>query len=250
MTTATRRRPMTDIRPAITGATIIGNPNRGPIRFRRERWAAESEARVPGTDRPLWTYTRIEQPGTPWVVAYGPTGQETFDGSLTSARRWTATPGAVPYLRHQAATVVAAGGRSDAIVMHRVNGTLRRVAEDPLAVAERLAAAQRHVAIIDGLMLPAGGDNEPEARCVCAGYLAWRAARWIHVDACADCWARGDGWTTDPLPCHDPFGGHAVCATPEPEQCEHYRCIAAGSLTAWPCGADREQCCGCCHGEG
>ncbi len=239
---------MTEILPAHRAGTFLGNPNRGPVRVQTQVWGAESVARVPGTDRPLWTYTRLEQPGTPWVTTYGPTGQDTYDGSLPAARRWTATPGAVAYLRHEAASVVAAGGRSSAIAMTRVAGGLRRVAEDPLVVAERLAAAQRHVAIIDGLMLPAGGLNEPEARCVCAGFLAWRG-RWVHVDACVECWHRGDGWTDGPLPCSDPFGGHAVCAEPEPEQCDHYRCIAPGSLTVWPCGADREQCCGCCHGE-
>ncbi len=110
------------------------------------------------------------------------------------------------------------------------------------------ATAPHPVAAFDDLMLPAGWPNNPEAACGCGGLLAWRGGRWVHVDACPECWTRIAGWTGQPCP--NP-AGHTVCTRPTPEPCEHHhRGIAVdSSLIPYPCAAERENCCGCCHGE-
>lgn len=236
---------MTPIHPPTRGTTIIGDPTRGTARGEEQDWDAESQARTPGTDRPLWTYERVDRPGTPWVVIYGPTGQEEPVTSLPAGRRWTAGPDAVEELWARAGQVITDRGRTAAVVLRRVGGLLRPVEEDPAVCATRVAAARRCFAIHAGRMLPAGGIT-PEAVCPCGGHLAWRTAGWVHVDACADCWTPRTGWVDGPCPRPEP---HPVCDVPEPERCGHHRCPAPASLTQHPCGADRENCCGCCHGE-
>ncbi len=147
---------------------------------RQEIWYAESAATIPGTDRPLWTYERQEEPGTPWIVTYSPTGQVEDFGSLRDARRWTGSPAAVEYLRQEAVR------RCDATQLARIQ-----------------------VAILNGQVLPAGVD--PDSRCVCGGYLATRNGRWVHVNACPDCWTPPGRWGT----CPTRWVGHLVCRDPE-----------------------------------
>lgn len=147
MTARRRPRAMTRTEPVAGVSVFIGAPD--PARTRREQCSTVSVARIPGTDAPLWTYHRIEGTGTPWIVTYQPTGQREQVSSLSKARRWTATPEAVRYLRDRAARVVADDGRSPGVVI--VDGAGRVVPENPEVCAARVAEAERVLAIHDAL---------------------------------------------------------------------------------------------------
>lgn len=81
-------------------------PARTPVRItsrypafrsgRLEIWSAES------TDG-VWTYERVEDVGTPWIVTYKPTGLDVWLSSLPKARAFTARPDAVEVLERIAA---------------------------------------------------------------------------------------------------------------------------------------------------
>lgn len=65
------------------------NPRTG----RREIWDAVSADGI-------WTYVRLELPGTPWEVTHVPTGRSYWIGSLPQARAKTASGQALAYLDH------------------------------------------------------------------------------------------------------------------------------------------------------
>lgn len=58
----------------------------------REIWEARS---IDGT----WTYERLEEEGTPWLVLHTPTGYMDYFASLSKARRWTASDGAMACMK-------------------------------------------------------------------------------------------------------------------------------------------------------
>jgi hypothetical protein len=88
----TRRRytedQLTPVRRQLTGTyRRQGDPGRGA---RRECWEAHS---LDG----IWSYHRLEEPGTPWVIRHEPTGYATvfeLATTLDDARHDTAGPGA------------------------------------------------------------------------------------------------------------------------------------------------------------
>lgn len=61
------------------------------LRGQMQTWAAES------TDG-VWTYQRLDIPGTPWEVTHKPTGRSYWIGSLPKARAATASGAALAYL--------------------------------------------------------------------------------------------------------------------------------------------------------
>lgn len=68
---------------------------------RLEAWAAESVERD-DQDRPVWTYTRTEEAGTPWSAAHVscPRGSALY-GSLRDARAATASGRALAVIEEQ-----------------------------------------------------------------------------------------------------------------------------------------------------
>lgn len=58
---------------------------------RMQTWAAESKDGI-------WTYIRLDIPGTPWEVKHIPTGRSYWVGSLPEARANTASGRALAYL--------------------------------------------------------------------------------------------------------------------------------------------------------
>jgi hypothetical protein len=221
-------------------ASTTTRPHLTPITLIRHGGQAREAT---STDN-LWHY-RFEEDisGTPWFVDYTPTGQQTGFGSLRAARVWTGQPTAVEFFREQAADVVRNWGRTGAI---RIDALHRLVPEDPAECAERTARAYCHLAILDGTMAPAGRTSPDTVCATCGGYLTADGARWVHLDACPECWARPATWTQ---PCHDGSATHLVCSDPAPTVCDHPSCDRTQDLQAWPCTANRAACCGCCHGE-
>jgi hypothetical protein len=204
----------------------------------------------------LWTYTRADGvAGTPWEVVYVPTGQVVTFGALPKARRWTAHDGgefALANLRHGAQLVIDRRGDAGTILGFNPGTPESQKAEarrrEAERCAERLAAALRCRAILDGLML--AGD--PDARCTgeaCGGYLtaslAGNAAAWVHADACREC-------------AHQPIekrrecpelGRHVPCGDADPVLCDHMGCTlpAAAPEVVGDCPRGRDACCGCCE---
>jgi hypothetical protein len=67
---------------------VVRWPN---LRGQMEIWEAVSADDV-------WTYQRLEIPGTPWEVTHVPTGRSYWVGSLPKARAATASGHALAYL--------------------------------------------------------------------------------------------------------------------------------------------------------
>lgn len=128
---AGRTRVLTPLGKVFYGRTILTRSGK----TRREKWAAVSACGQ-------WYYERLEEIGTPWVVTFMPTGQEERFGSLPKARRWTASPDAVPALRRDAQRVIDAGG------VNRGRVWPPQTEQECEVEAE---AARRIVEIIDGL---------------------------------------------------------------------------------------------------
>lgn len=204
----------------------------------------------------LWTYQRVDGvAGTPWEVTYLPTGQACEHGNLTKARLWTAHDEgrfALANLRHGAQLVIDRAG-DEGTVLSFTPGTpewqkTEARNREAQRCAERLAAALRCRAILDGLV--AAGD--PDARCTgehCGGYLtatfAGNAAAWVHADACREC---ADQPIEKRRQCHE-LGRHVPCGDPDPVLCDHLWCTlpAAAPEVVGDCPRGRDACCGCCE---
>jgi hypothetical protein len=74
---------------------------------------------------------------------------------------------------------------------------------------------------------------------VCAGLLAYQHGRWVHVDACKNCYTTpGQGCLT--------LLDHAGCPDPEPLGCRHHTCTEPADIDL-PCtNGGTGECCGCC----
>lgn len=195
----------------------------------------------------LWVYERTETATTPWHVTYLPTGQTSIFTTLTEARRWTASPHALPQLRAQARDVISRGGRQPGThtLTFGPGGLPQRAADNEKAIAERLAHAMRWAAILDGTLV----DAEPDARChragplaVCGGYLAHTSSGWVHVDACNECIGLMSDETRK---CHN-LTAHQACGDPDPVQCDHRHCGQVANLTPELCPRDNPACCDAC----
>ena len=203
MTTTTARQPITPITdiermPALPSGRL-------------EVWSATSRDRQ-------WLYQRLEEVGTPWLVIHVPTGLTEYNSNLVAARRWTAKPSSVDWLRMSALEI-----------LDQSENTIRRT------------MARRALLLLDGQLLPA--TTEVEALCECGGYLARADGRiWMHVDTCPEQVDEPD------QPCPDGRYKHKTCPKPAPVQCEHPQCVRDNDLTAWPCDRGHKACCGCCHG--
>lgn len=206
----------------------------------------------------LWSYVRVDgEAGTPWAVTYLPTGQTATFPSLPKARRWTAHQDgqfALDNLRAAALLVIDRQGGQGTILCFNP-GTSEHVkaaarAREAEACAERVGAARRALAVLDGLLLP----DDPDTRCTgeaCGGYLtalvAGDAAAWAHADACGECVdepieKRRECWQAH---------RHAPCGDADPVLCEHSGCTVP-TLPDLPggCSRGRDACCGCCdHDE-
>lgn len=186
---------------------------------------------------------------TRWRAVYHPTGQDMFFASLHGAREWAANPLSLGTFRDAARRLINAAGRLPGFGPTTVAGELHRV--------DRLNRARCVLAILDGNMTPAGGQ-EPAAGCECGGMLTTEPGGWVHVDACSACWTPyrvpltcdvpvpRSGWM---LPCRDLRHQHRVCADPTPRTCDHPGCVTPEDLHNPPCTVGHPVCCGCCHGE-
>jgi len=103
------RRPAAPMTPIVITRTAprlsVSRP--GTRISNREIWSARS---TDGT----WTYERSDEPGTPWIVTYAPTGHVEYWSSLPKARRWTASDRALADIRRM---LEFARQRSEAIVL-------------------------------------------------------------------------------------------------------------------------------------
>lgn len=202
-----------------------------------------------------WTYRRVDGvAGTPWECTYGPTGQITTHGSLPAARRWTEHDGgefALANLRAGALEVVDRRGGQGAVLVF-APGTpdaerARARAREAERCAERVGAARRCIAVLDGLLLA----DVPDARCTgdCGGYLtiafAGERAAWVHADTCRECI---DEKRAGRLACPAIYR-HVPCGDPEPVTCEHSGCssTAVYLVAGVGCPRGRDACCGCCE---
>ncbi|TAK89358.1 MAG: hypothetical protein EPO06_11895 [Burkholderiaceae bacterium] len=198
----------------LDGQTLNTADPAGPSR--REVWAWES---ADG----LWRVDRQEMTGTPWIVKYLPTGQESgLYGNLPDARADIASGEAYGRLRWEA----------------------KQVALDLAQPEPARAHAMRWLSVY----LRDAGADEPDARCECGGYLiiATRDGRMAHLDCCAECWTPGvDGLR----PVDAELCRHVTCPDARPEQCAHLGCVADGRLDVAACQAGHGLgwCCGCCN---
>jgi hypothetical protein len=138
MTTTTTTRtpapkvPMTDLRLKVYAWTLRG---RRTVRY------AES---VDGS----WDYQWTGDPDAPWVATFRPTDQEAFFGSLTAARRWSASPAALAQLAAEAQRVINASGRRGEVIwpLNQYGKPYRyEVPEDPADCAARVAEARHQL---------------------------------------------------------------------------------------------------------
>jgi hypothetical protein len=135
------RSAMAATRTALTPVDItyalwfVGGPDSG--RTRREQESAVSRDGV-------WTYQRVDEPGTPWLVTHVPTGMVEVFGSLRRARAFTAQR-PVEWLRRRCQGVIQAGGRTVGLVLPADQ------VENPDQCAARVAEARRRLAILRDL---------------------------------------------------------------------------------------------------
>jgi|GEM_PF-1449331 len=229
--TTTALTPIVDV----TRATWFMSSRRpDPSRTRKEiTFARSADGR--------WEYHRTEETGTPWEIVYLPTGQMLQAGSLASARRWTASGGALTTLRDEACRIIARSGVPDGpIYKADPTGRLVEVAPDPDEVSRRLYRAWRWHLIHEGQMAPRG--TRPDYRCECGGYLVEDPANdtMAHIDACPECIGDPD------QPCHDNQRKHVACEEVTPALCDHAGCGRFAQV-GMPCAYGRECCCGCCE---
>lgn len=192
-----------------------------------------------------WSYVRTEEPTTPWVVIYLPTGQTTQFGSLPAARAWTASPSALQQLRATAGDVIRWGGATGTIAIGAwAGGHTRRVAEDARAAAGRVAVAMRWAAVLDGGLVaePATARCHRNGPLMCGGYLAEVDGQWVHVDACRECVGLPAGQRRQ---CHN-LTGHQACGDADPVLCEHARCGEPAEVAIGLCPRGRDACCESC----
>lgn len=178
----------------------------------------------------LWSYHRIDDEGTPWLIVYRPTGQQVVPyGTLAAAREATAG-GLLDELRRRAYLAAFHG-------------------EDTKSRAD----GQRWLAVhMRGAGTTYGAD--PDWRCRCGGYLleATGDGRLAHVDCCRECYTPGAGLVGDTCVVAP---DHRFCGDPQPIECGHHRdnrCQApARPNDGAGCGkAGDVDCCGvCCWGR-
>lgn len=184
------------------------------------RWPAYRSGRMEtwgGTVGRDWVARRVEMPGTPWIVTYLPTGQESCHSNQHRSRRYIGRPNILELLLDRALTDLRRepDSRNHQRAVRHLTGTM--VMPDPL--------------------LPA------EAVCTCGGMLVCIDRLWRHLDVCRWCETTGTR-CDDAVQTH-----HAGCDHPTPAPCSHANCHAANDLMAVPCLSGHTLCSGCCHGE-
>lgn len=211
----------------------------------------------------------VNQPDDLWVIEpagdgtravdmlYRPTGDVLTARSLTEGQRMIQRGDAVAALRAKAHLVLEVCEQTGAVAF-RITPRITEAqfeaakAQAKARRAAQLASARRTLAILDGVLTPAG--ITPDSVCECGSLLAFVTGAWLHVDGCHGCWAAPTGWAQGQCADRD---SHTWCDRPAPAVCEHPRCIAAHRVDVPVCTslgavahfspADAPACCGCCQ---